>query len=175
MRAASPQTSAMTPSPPRRCQAEDQGAQLCLADRELVSATWRWPYESALVQFARAQPDADPVMHENLHSVTALIGEEVGMVGVCCPEDDDHARQYRLGAGTHVHRGDGQPGGIDADHRSQSRNQTPQDEAQSVGQLMETTADPRRTSTWIALLGPLVSDCTAVVAVSASITVASCS
>ena len=45
-------------------QAEYQGTQLCLADRELVCASWHRPHEASLVQSASAQPDPDPVEHE---------------------------------------------------------------------------------------------------------------
>jgi len=80
------------------------------------SGTVRGPDKLALTQSARCQPNADAVVHEDLQTVGALVGEQVGMVRLRRTEDGDHARQCRVGSGPHVQWCCGQPGLVDADH-----------------------------------------------------------
>lgn len=49
-----------------------------------------WPDELALVQAPSGQPDADAVVHQDLHAVGALVGEQVGVVEIGAAEDGDH-------------------------------------------------------------------------------------
>lgn len=53
-------------------------------------------------------------------------------------KDGYHPRQCRIGAGAHVQRRGGQPGSIDADHRSHSRSQAAHEADASKGQLTVT-------------------------------------
>ena len=74
------------------------------------------PDEMALVQPARAQPQAEAVVHEHLHAVGAAVGKEIGMVCLRSTEDLDDARQGSVDARAHVDRFGGQPDRLDADH-----------------------------------------------------------
>ena len=62
------------------------------------------PDEVALVQPARAQPQAEAIVHEHLHAVGAPVGKEIGMVRLGSTEDLDHARQRGVDARAHVDR-----------------------------------------------------------------------
>ena len=59
-----------------------------------MRTSWGRPNEAALMQSSRAKPDANAIVDEHLQPVATLVGKEVGMVGMCGPEDDDHARQH---------------------------------------------------------------------------------
>jgi hypothetical protein len=79
------------------------------------------PRELPLIQASRGQPDADPVVNQDLHSVGAPIVEQIGMVWVRGAEHLDHTRQGRVETGTHVQWIDRQPDLVDTNHRSHSR------------------------------------------------------
>ena len=63
-------------------QTQHQVVELRMAQTLRATSLGR-PYEPAGVQSSRRQPHADAVVHEHLHTVGALIGKEVGVVGVC--------------------------------------------------------------------------------------------
>ena len=71
------------------------------------------------------------------------------MVRASGPEDLHHTDQQPVGAGAHVHRVDGQPDRVDADHRSISRSQTAQAPACDAGQRMTIVVGPRESSMWM--------------------------
>ena len=118
-------------------QSQHQGIKLG-ALQPAVGTVRRRPDELALVQPARGQPDADAVMHEYLDTVGALIGKEISRVRMRGAEDGYHSGQRGIGAGAHVQRRGGQPGSIDADHRSHSRSQAAHEADASKGQLTVT-------------------------------------
>ena len=124
----------------------DQRLQLLVADRDATLRFVTRPQETALMESSRAQPDADPVVHQHLDTVTAPVGEEVGMMRARFAEHAHYARQRRIGAGSHVDRFDREPHRIDADHRRSSRSQTAQSAAAASGQATLTTVAPRRSS-----------------------------
>ncbi len=91
--------------------------------------------ELALVQPARRQPYSKAVMHQHFHAIGAAIGEQISTVRLRRTEHRYHADQCRLGAGAHVHRLDGKPDGVDANHRKRSRRKVAQAAAFSAGQF----------------------------------------
>lgn len=121
-------------------QAEDQCVELRLGQR-LVHE--RGSNEAALMKAPSAQPDADAVVHEYLESVTAAIGEDVGVVRVGSAEHRYDPTQCCVGSAAHVHRLHRQPQCIDPDHRSTARTQVAQSAAALTGQLTETLTPPR--------------------------------
>lgn len=58
-----------------------------------------------------------------------------------------------MDARSHVQRLDGQPDGLDLDHRSRSRSQPPHSLASAAGQVTTTCTAPRRTSMRMSLAG----------------------
>ena len=82
--------------------------------------------------------------HRHLHTVGALVGEQVRGMRVGCAEDSDHPGQRRVGACAHVQRRGGQPHRVNANHRSHSRSQAAHDADASNSQL--TVTDPARRS-----------------------------
>lgn len=104
------------------------------------------PLELALVQSPGCQPDSYTVMHQHLHFVGAAVGEQVGVVGPGGAKDVHDARQRRFGSRSHVQRFDGQPEGLDFDHRSRSRSQPPHSLTSAAGQVITTCTAPQRTS-----------------------------
>ncbi|MES2948213.1 MAG: transposase [Pseudomonadota bacterium] len=96
-------------------QTHDQGVELFMAD-VLHRSTRTGPDKLALVQSACGQPDAQPIVHQYLQTVTAFVGKEVGRMRVGGTKHGHDPGQSGVGSGAHVHGGDGQPHGIDADH-----------------------------------------------------------
>ena len=107
------------------------------------------PDEAALIESPCGQPDADAIVHQHLHAIGSPVGKQIGMVRMGCSEDFDDPGQRGIGTCSHVQWFDSQPGSIDSDHLSQSRNHCAQAEAPSSGQFTVTTLVPRRTSTRI--------------------------
>lgn len=70
-----------------------------------------------------------------------------------CAEYLDHACQGGIGAGTHVQRFGGKPDGLDADHRSSSRNHCAHSAADDAGQARLTVMGLRRNSMRISAAG----------------------
>lgn len=123
---------------PRRCVATASPAPdrpAVRASRHLGFAAKVRPGELPLVQASRGQPDADPVVNQDLHAVGAPIGEQIGMVWVSGAEHLDHTCQGRIGTGAHVQWIDCQPDLVDTDHRSHSRSQAAHWVASDTGQL----------------------------------------
>ncbi|MDR3415713.1 MAG: hypothetical protein P4L83_05965 [Nevskia sp.] len=83
-------------------QSKHQCIELRPGQADLNRAALR-PAKLPLMQAARHQPDADSVMNQHLYSVTAAVGEQVGMVRPGGTENLDDARQCCLGAGAHAH------------------------------------------------------------------------
>jgi len=104
------------------------------------------PDEAALMQPARAQPDADAIVHQQLEPSRTSIGEEVGVMSTRFAEYANHARERRFRSGAHVDRLDCQPHRVDANHRSNSRNQAEHSGAAANGQSTFATIAPRRSS-----------------------------
>ena len=136
--------SALTNATPR--QSQHQGVKLRSAQTEPVSGTSRRPDEVALVQSSSGQPDADTVMHQHLHAVSASVGKEVGGVGVGGTEDLDDPGQSSVGACPHVHRHGCQPYGINPDHANHSRSHCAQAALSCAGQLTTILVPARCTS-----------------------------
>ena len=111
------------------------------------------PDELALVQPPGRQPDADAVVHEDLHAVGAAVGKQIGVMRPSGAEDAHDSRQRGFGARAHVQRFYGQPDGFDLDHRSSSRSQPPHSLASPAGQVTTTLMAPRRTSMRMSLGG----------------------
>ena len=88
-------------------------------------------------------------MHQQLDPGCACVRKQVAVVRARSPEDLHHAGQQPIGAGAHVHRVDGQPDCVDADHRSISRNQTAHALACDAGQRMVIVVAPRASSMWM--------------------------
>lgn len=117
-------------------QAQHQTGQLFVRQGTLLGfAADGRPSKLPLIQASRGQPDADPVVNQNLHAVGAPIGEQIRMVWVRGAEHLDHTRQGRVETSTHVQWVDRQPDLVDTDHRSHSRSQAAHWVASDTGQL----------------------------------------
>jgi hypothetical protein len=68
------------------------------------------------------------------------------MVGAGGTKDLNEPREQSVRADAHIDGLDGQPQGVDADHRSHSRNQAPQEVASCAGQSTTMTVAPRHSS-----------------------------
>jgi hypothetical protein len=68
------------------------------------------------------------------------------VVSLSGTEDLHHGHQQAVSASSHVDGFDGEPHGIDADHRSSSRSQAAQSEATVTGQVTATFVGPRVSS-----------------------------
>jgi hypothetical protein len=125
----------MAPVWPTRCQGrpQHQGTQLSGANGQAGLGAGS-PVELASVQTPGRQPQADAVVDQDLHPGGAGIGKHIGMVRLRRTKDRDYAGQRRVGASTHVHRLDRQPGRIDANHRSQSCSALRHCAAAAIGQ-----------------------------------------
>ncbi|KAJ8138184.1 hypothetical protein OY671_008603, partial [Metschnikowia pulcherrima] len=130
-------------------QTDDQGLQLLIGECHSMSQAMGWPDEAASIAPPCGQPDADTIVHQHLQAVGSAVGKQIGMVWMGGSEDFDHTSQRGIGACPHVQWFDSQPGRIDSDHLSQSRNHCAQAAAPSSGQFTVTTSVPRRTSTRI--------------------------
>src|SRR5690606_37910353 len=115
----------------------------------------RRPDELALVQPARSQPQTHAVVHQDLQTVGALVGKDVGMVRVGSAKGGDHPGQRGVGTRAHVQRSGGQPGRIDTDHRNSSRSIWAHCAAADTGHCIVTVAPARWISTrmrsWLGL------------------------
>ena len=128
-------------------QTQRQCAQLRCVHRQPGRQPRIAPNEFTGVQPARCQPHADPVMHEHLHAVGALVGKQIGVMRVGCAKDLNDTGQGGLGACTHVQRLGGHPDGIDADQRKSSKSHWAQAGAATAGQRNWTDRSPRWIST----------------------------
>ena len=107
----------------------------------------RWPDELALVESPRRQPDANTVVHENLHAIGPAVGKQIGVVGVCRAEYLHHPSQRGIGSGTHIQWLHRQPGTIDSDHLRIAVDQRAKSLAADMGHVTVIFNAPLRTST----------------------------
>src|SRR5258706_3218664 len=125
---------------------DNEGIELALRERrEGLRRHRARPSEAALVQAPCRAPDAEAVMYEQLDARGTRVGEEVAVVGLCSTEDLHYAHQQPVGASSHVDRLDGEPHGVDADHRSSSRIQTAHSVAAVAGHVPTASGAPRGT------------------------------
>lgn len=97
----------------------------------------------------RGAPHAEAVVYEQLDPGGSRVGEQVAAVCLGLAEHLRDAGQQALCAGTHVHGPDRKPQCVDADHRSNSRNQAAHAAAAVIGQVVFMAAVPRRSSIWM--------------------------
>ncbi len=84
-------------------QTQHQSLQLFHAELLMpVHCCCQWPDKLALVESPRCQPDANSVMHKNLHAIGPAVGKQVGVVGMRCTEHLDHSTKRRIRARPHV-------------------------------------------------------------------------
>ena len=127
-------------------QAEHQSIELFAGESDLCSEGVRHPVKTTLMQTAGTQPDADAVVHQNLHPGGTSVGEEAGMVRLGRAEDLDDPGQCSVGAAAHVQRLGGQPDGVDAYHWSRSRSQVAHAGAAETGHVTLMDRAPRWSS-----------------------------
>src|SRR5690625_1364550 len=96
-------------------QADHQRLELLVGQLNVDLASTR-PHESALIEAPCGQPNAQTIMHQNLHTVGALVGKYIGVVRASRAEVLHHTGQRRVGASAHIHGLDCQPDLIHADH-----------------------------------------------------------
>nr|QOJ68823.1 putative accesory protein [Pseudomonas aeruginosa] len=118
------------------------------------------PEKFALMQSARRQPDAQPIVHQHFHAIGAAVGKQISTVRLRRTEHGHHPRQRCVSAGAHVHGLSGEPDGVDTNHRNRSRRKVAQAAALSVGQFTLTV--PR--GCWISTLIVDDADCDSVLA-----------
>src|SRR5690606_10282876 len=110
------------PASPMRCQASPMtSGWSCSSVKFNVDLTGPTRHDGTLVQAARGQAHAQPVVHQNLESVGSLLGNHVGVMRAGGTEGLHHARERRVGPGTHVHRLPREPDLLDMDHVSTAR------------------------------------------------------
>jgi hypothetical protein len=101
--------------------------------------------KTAFVESSRAQPQSKAVMHQHLHSVRALVHEQIRMVSLGLTEDTDYARQRGINPCSHVYRFDCEPGCVDPDHFKTSRSHMAHACTAELGHCTDKVIVPRRT------------------------------
>ena len=101
--------------------------------------------KTALIEFPRAQPQAKAIVHQHLHAVAAFVDEQLGMMCARLTEHIHDARQHFIYTGTHVQRFHREPGNIDADHFTNTRNSCAHSLATHAGHSMLILRPLRRT------------------------------
>src|SRR5574337_359931 len=129
-------------------QAKHEGIELRMGQAQRPAAV-PGPNEPAAIEASGRKPHADAVVHEHLHAVGAAVGKQVRVVRAGRTEHVDDTREGGLGAGPHIQRLNGQPHGIQADHRSSSRIQAPKSAAADTGQVIVIVVVPRRSWIWM--------------------------
>lgn len=134
-------------------QTQHQGMQLLRAELVMSVDPCRWPDELAFVEPTSCQPDADAVVHENLHAIGPAVGKQIGVVGMRCAEYLDYSAKCCIRARSHVQWLYRQPGAVDANHLSTDEDQQANSLAADMGQVTVMTSPALRTSTLISRAG----------------------
>jgi hypothetical protein len=130
-------------------QTQHQCIQLLCAELVMSVDLRRWPDELTFVEPTGCQPDADAVVHENLHAIGPAVGKQIGVVGMRRTEHLDHSAKRRIRARPHVQWLYCQPSAVDTNHLMTPADQQANSLAADMGQVMVMTRPPLRTSTLI--------------------------
>lgn len=97
-------------------QALHQCVKLLIGNRHLCGAPGLRPVELSPVKASGAQPDAESIMDQHLHSVGAFVSKQIRTVRSGTTKDLNDTGQRFIGPGAHIQGFSGQPDLIDPDH-----------------------------------------------------------
>lgn len=132
-------------------QTKHQGIQLLHAALVMPVDLRRRLDRLTFVEPTDCQPDADAVVHENLHAIGPAIGpaigKQIGMVGMRRTDHLNHSATRGIRACPQVQWLHCQPSTVDANHLSTPADQQANSLAADMGQVMVMSRPPLRTST----------------------------
>ena len=110
-------------------QSLDQRLKLFLIHNQVIATPGFGPVKLPPVQTSGTQPQSQPIVHQYLYPIAALVGKGIGTVWSGAAEHLDYPGQCLVRPGTHVQWLGGQPDLINTDHCNSSRSSATQQSA----------------------------------------------